>query len=86
MGRESAARNGNGRHCGLAASHPLYGCAGPVGRVVTAFDPDGYVLIDGLLVRAVLSAGQATVGDTVDLELDPAGRLLARAAGFQPGR
>jgi hypothetical protein len=64
-----------------SAAHPLYGSADLAGRVITAFDPDGYVLVDGLLVRALMSAGRASPGEIVALEFDPFGTLLAHAAG-----
>lgn len=57
-------------------AHPLAGQADLVGRVVTAFDPDGYVLVDGLLVRAVPAASRPSIGDDVMLTVDPAGTLL----------
>jgi membrane-bound ClpP family serine protease len=37
------------------------------GRAITVFDPDGYVLVDGLLVRAVAVAGLIIPGDQVTL-------------------
>ena len=66
----------------MAVPHPLAGAAGLLGRVVTVLDPVGYVLVDGLLVRAVLTAGRPQVGDEVELSLDAAGQVLsARAIG-----
>jgi hypothetical protein len=50
------------------------------GRVVTALSPDGYVLVDGLLVRAVLTTGQAGIGEDVLLRT-AAGRNTLEAAG-----
>lgn len=69
-----------------AGRHPLSERSGLAGRVITAFDPEGYVMVDGLLVRAELSVGDASPGDLVDLELDPAGRLFAYASGCRQGR
>jgi hypothetical protein len=66
----------------MAVPHPLAGAAGLLGRVVTVLDPVGYVLVDGLLIRAVLTAGRPKVGDEVELSLDAAGQVLsARAIG-----
>lgn len=84
-GRDDASDGGDpvtGAEPGNLAAHPLAGRAGVVGRVVTALDPDGYVLVDGLLVRAVPAAGRPSVGDEVELGLDPAGTLRARALGL----
>jgi len=84
-GRDDASDDGDpvtGGEPGNLAAHPLAGRAGVVGRVVTAFDPDGYVLVDGLLVRALPAAGRPSVGDEVELGLDRAGTLRARAFGL----
>src|ERR1700678_1978063 len=71
--------------------HPLKGADGAAGRVITALDPDGYVLVDGLLLRAVSADGQARSrcavlpGTTVHLIFDSARNMLtARAADLEP--
>jgi hypothetical protein len=75
-----------GDDIGPAWRHPLADGTGLIGRVVTVLDPDGYVMVDGLLVRAVLAAGRPDVGDDVALTLDPGGtRLTARATGVAEG-
>jgi len=50
-------------------AHPLAGLSGTVGRVVTPLDPDGFVLVDGLLVRARPAAGAVHVGADVRIQL-----------------
>jgi hypothetical protein len=59
----------------MAVPHPLAGAAGLLGRVVTVLDQVGYVLVDGLLVRAVLTVGRPQVGDEAELSLDAAGQV-----------
>jgi hypothetical protein len=60
--------------------HPLAGTGDVTGRVVTRLAPDGYVLVDGLLVRAARAAGQAEagveVGDVVTLQASDDSRVL----------
>jgi len=67
--------------------HPLVGLGRSTGRVITVLDPDGYVLVDGLLVRGVLIEGYASIGDEVDVEVEGNRCVLtARGAGEPPDR
>ncbi|MFI8962611.1 hypothetical protein ACIGO8_10875 [Streptomyces sp. NPDC053493] len=54
---------------------------GAVGRVTTWPDPDAYVLLDGVLVRALPEVPGLLPGAAAEVRLDPAtGRLCARPA------
>lgn len=54
---------------------------GAVGRVTTWPDPDTYVLVDGVLLRALPDAPGLVPGALAELRLDPAtGRFRARPA------
>ena len=50
-------------------AHPLAGLSGTAGRVVTPLNPDGFVLVEGLLVRARPAAGAVHVGADVRIQL-----------------
>lgn len=66
---------------------PLAGIDGVIGRVVSTLDPDGYVLVDGLLLRAASAAGPVVPGVRVQLARQP-GRdtLTARPLGEESPR
>ncbi|MFJ2645478.1 hypothetical protein ACIO1C_01865 [Streptomyces sp. NPDC087420] len=58
---------------------------GATGRVMTWPDPDVYVLVDGVLLRAVPSAPGLVRGSEAALRHDPdLGRLTASATGAGP--
>jgi hypothetical protein len=57
-----------------------------VGRVTTWPDPDTYVLVDGVLLRALPEAPGLMPGDTAELRLDPAsGHFRARPPDREEG-
>ena len=58
--------------------YPLAGLDGAIGRVVSTLDPDGYVLVDGLLLRAVSAAGPIVPGVRVQLAGPGRAALSAR--------
>lgn len=86
---------GNDRLC-----HPLAAHGEMTGRVVTVLGPDGYVLVDGLLVRAVLGPAAPIpaalhprvpergpkVGDEVALRLEPGRQLLTASSTSPPDK
>jgi hypothetical protein len=51
------------------------------GRVVTVLAPEGYVLVDGLLLRAMLAAGHARIGEGVLLRPGDGTVLAAYGTG-----
>ncbi|MEU9717183.1 hypothetical protein [Streptomyces sp. NPDC047976] len=54
---------------------------GAAGRVITWPDPDGYVLVEGVLLRMLPDSPGMVPGAEVVVRYDPARRLLlARAA------
>jgi hypothetical protein len=65
--------------------HPAQGSPwgdadGVLGRVVTWPNPEVYVLVDGVLLRAAVEGGDVVPGRTVGLRLDQLGRLVAAVA------
>ena len=57
--------------------YPLAGIDGAVGRVVSTLDPDGYVLVEGLLLRAASAAGPVAPGVQVHLLRRPGHDVLS---------